>query len=70
LLAHDQWTFRNELRHAQTWLDRYFDPHSAALQTAQRALRQLASTDISIELPTLTESLVAIKTFRLGKERK
>ncbi|HNG17477.1 uroporphyrinogen-III C-methyltransferase, partial [Accumulibacter sp.] len=34
LLARDQWTFRNELRHAQAWLERYFDPHSAALPTA------------------------------------
>lgn len=70
LLARDQWTFRNELTHAQAWLDRYFDPHSAGLQTAQGALRQLSSTEISIELPTLSESLAAIKTFRLGKERR
>jgi len=70
LLARDQWTFRNELRHAQAWLERYFDPHSAALPTAQAAIRQLASTDISLELPTLGESLAAIKTFRLGKERR
>ena len=70
LLARDQWTFRNELRHAQAWLERYFDPHSAALPTAQAAIRQLASTEISIELPTLGESLAAIKTFRLGKERR
>ncbi|MBL8393303.1 MAG: uroporphyrinogen-III C-methyltransferase [Candidatus Accumulibacter sp.] len=70
LLARDQWTFRNELRHAQAWLDRHFDARHAALQTAQGALQQLASTEINIELPTLNESLAAIKTFRLGRENR
>lgn len=70
LLARDQRTFRRELKQAEAWMDRYFDPHSAALQTAQGALKQLASTEIKIELPSLNASLAAIKTFRLGKERK
>ena len=70
LLAREQWTFRNELKHAQTWLDRYFDSQHASLQTTQAALEQLTSTEINIELPTLNESLAAIKTFKLGKERK
>jgi uroporphyrin-3 C-methyltransferase len=70
LLARDQWTFRNELKHAQTWIDRYFDGRDKSLQTAQGALKQLAATEINIELPTLNESLSAIKSFKLGKERK
>lgn len=70
LLARDQWTFRNELKHAQAWVDRYFDAHDKSLQTTQGALKQLAATEINIELPTLNESLSAIKTFKLGKERK
>jgi uroporphyrin-3 C-methyltransferase len=70
LLARDQWTFRNELKHAQTWIDRYFDGRDKSLQTAQGALKQLAATEINIELPTLNESMSAIKTFKLGKERK
>jgi uroporphyrin-3 C-methyltransferase len=70
LLARDQWTFRNELKHAQAWIDRYFDGRDKSLQTAQGALKQLAATEINIELPTLNESLSAIKSFKLGKERK
>ncbi|EXI73598.1 MAG TPA: uroporphyrinogen-III C-methyltransferase [Candidatus Accumulibacter phosphatis] len=69
LLAREQWTFRNELKHAQAWLDRYFDSREPSLHTVQGALKQLASTDISIEVPTLNESLAAIKTFKLGKEQ-
>lgn len=70
LLARDQWTFRNELKHAQDWIGRYFDIHDKTVQTAQGALRQLAATEISIELPTLNESLSAIKSFKLGKARQ
>ncbi|MCB1941633.1 MAG: uroporphyrinogen-III C-methyltransferase, partial [Candidatus Accumulibacter sp.] len=70
LLARDQWTFLNEVQHAQAWIDRYFDADAAAQQTAQLALKQLAATEINIEMPTLNESLSAIKTFKLGQERK
>lgn len=70
LLARDQSTFRNEIRQSQGWLDRYFDARDKSVQTAQGGLKQLSATEISIELPTLNESLSAIKSFKLGKERK
>jgi len=70
LLARDQWTFRNELKQARIWVDRYFDPRDKSVQTAQSTLRQLSATEINIELPNLNESLSAIKNFKLGKERK
>ena len=68
LLAHDQWTFRNELAQARAWVDRYFDSRAPAVQTAQQSLKRLAATEITIELPNLNESLSAIKSFKLGKE--
>lgn len=70
LLAREQWTFRNELKHAQSWLERYFDARDKSLQTTQGALRQLAASELLIELPSLNESLSAIKSFKLGKEPK
>ena len=70
LLTHDQWTFRNELKQALSWLDRYFDGSDPALQTAQRALKQLSASEINSELPNLNESLSAIRTLRLAKERR
>jgi uroporphyrin-3 C-methyltransferase len=68
LLAHDQWTFRNELKQARFWVDRYFDNRDKSVQTAQSTLKQLSATEINIELPNLNESLSAIKNFKLGKE--
>lgn len=70
LLARDQWTFRNEINHSQAWIDRYFDSRDKSVQTASGGLKQLSAAEISIELPTLNESLSAIKSFKLGKERK
>jgi uroporphyrin-3 C-methyltransferase len=70
LLAHDQWTFRNEIKQAQAWVDRYFDGREKSVQTVQDSLRQLASAEINIELPNLNESLSAIKNFKLGKDGK
>ena len=70
LLSRDQWTFRNELKQAQFWLDRYFNDNEKPVQTARATLIKLSATEISIELPNLNESLSAIKNFKLGKERK
>jgi uroporphyrin-3 C-methyltransferase len=70
LLAHDQWTFRNELAQARVWVDRYFDGRDKSVQTAQRSLKQLSAAEINIDLPNLNESLSAIKSFKLGKERR
>lgn len=70
LLAHDQWTFRNELKQTRQWVDRYFDGRDKLVQAAQDTLKQLSATEINIELPNLNQSLSAIKNFKLGRERK
>ena len=70
LLAHDQWVFRNELKQARLWVERYFDPRDKLVQTAQDTLKQLSATEINIELPNLNQSLSAIKTFKAGKDSK
>ena len=70
LLAHDQWTFRNELAQARVWVDRYFDGRDKSVQTAQRSLKQLSAAEINIDLPNLNESLSAIRGFKLGKDRR
>lgn len=67
LLAHDQWTFRNELGQARSWIERYYDNREHAVRAARESLVQLSDTEISIELPSLNESLSAIKNSRLGE---
>ena len=70
LLSRDQWTYRNELIQAQVWLQRYFDSGEKVVQANLQALKQLSATEISIELPSLNESLSAIKGVRVEKERR
>ena len=70
LLSRDQWTYRNELRQAQGWLERYFDNRESVVQSNAHALKQLSATEISIELPNLNESLSAVKSSRAEKERR
>ncbi|MDR0577472.1 MAG: uroporphyrinogen-III C-methyltransferase [Candidatus Accumulibacter sp.] len=68
LFARDQRTFRNGLHRSCAWIERYFDGEDKAVQNGLQTLRQLAATEISIELPNLNESLSAIKRFRAEKE--
>ncbi len=70
LLAHDQSVFRNELQRAQASIGRYFDAAAVAQQEALDTLKELAATEIDIAMPTLNDSLSAIKTFKLGQERQ
>ena len=70
LLAHDQWAFRHELKQVRIWIERYFDGQDVAVRTCLDNLKQLSVAAISIELPSLNESLSAIKTLKSGKDRK
>lgn len=70
LISRDQWTFRSELKISQAWLERYFNQGEKPVQAAVASIKQLAGTDIVIELPGLGDSLAALKTLKLAKERK
>lgn len=70
LLSHDQWTFRNELKVAQEWLNRHFVADDKAVQAAQATLRQMAASEINVELPSLKDSLGALRAVRPVKEKR
>ncbi|MFZ2266091.1 MAG: uroporphyrinogen-III C-methyltransferase [Azonexus sp.] len=70
LLAHDQATFRGELKAAQDGLGRHFDGADKAVQTAAASLRQMSGTDLNVELPTLHDSQTALRALRNPKEKR
>jgi len=70
LLAHDQSTFRSELKAAQDALARHFDGGDKAAQTAAASLRQMSGTDLNVELPTLHDSQAALQGLRSRKEKR
>jgi uroporphyrin-3 C-methyltransferase len=69
LLTRDEAGYREDLRTARAWIRRYFDPRSKATVDALGQLQQLSSTSISFEVPTISESLDAIRGFKSRRER-
>ncbi|PKO36634.1 MAG: hypothetical protein CVU33_17235 [Betaproteobacteria bacterium HGW-Betaproteobacteria-6] len=70
LFARDQWTFQNELKVAQDMLGRHFVPDDKAVAADRTALRQMMASEIKIDLPSLNDSLAALRSLRQGKEKQ
>ncbi len=70
LLARDEAGYREDLRAAQAWLRRYFDVRSKHTADALTQLKQLSSASISFEMPTISESLDAVRGYKSRRERK
>jgi uroporphyrin-3 C-methyltransferase len=69
LLARDEAGYREDLRASQTWLRRYFDVRSKQTADALAQLKQLSAASISFEMPTISESLDAVRGFKSRRER-
>jgi uroporphyrin-3 C-methyltransferase len=69
LLARDQAAYRADLAAAVDWSTRYFDVTAPAVASSIETLNELAESDIQIELPDVSASLDAVRTYRLVKER-
>ncbi|NJD34752.1 MAG: hypothetical protein FIA96_07970 [Betaproteobacteria bacterium] len=69
LLQRDGKIFREEIRQSREHLDRYFDSRAKPVQSAQATLKALANTDVSFDLPGLTETLSALRNLKFARER-
>ncbi len=69
LLARDEAGYREDLRTAQAWVRRYFDPRAKRNVDALSQLKQLSSSTVSFEMPTISESLEAVRGFKSRRER-
>jgi uroporphyrin-3 C-methyltransferase len=69
LLARDETAFKADVRSARDWLERYFDPGDNQVSAALSALKRLAETDVSIDLPDISASLDALRQHKLVRER-
>ena len=70
MLSHDQATFRSELKAAQAILARHFVGEDKRVETLKLALRQLLTSELSIELPKLDASLAALRSLRAALRDK
>jgi len=64
LLSRNEAAFRADLLAAQETLARYFDTRTSQTKTAQQMLRQLQGSNLSIEMPTLADSLNAVRNYK------
>ena len=69
LLTRDEAGYREDLRVAQRWIQRYFDAGTKGSQNALAQLRQLSSASISFEPPSIVDSLEAVRGFKSRRER-
>jgi uroporphyrin-III C-methyltransferase len=65
LLSRNETTFRSDMILAQDALAKYFDARAKQTQSAQALLRQVQGSNLSIEMPTLAESLNAIRNYKV-----
>jgi uroporphyrin-III C-methyltransferase len=69
LLQRDEAAFRGDIKAAQTSLNRWFDVKQKSVATAAQTLAQLANAAVNVELPTITDSLNAVRTLKLPREK-
>lgn len=70
LLARDEGSFREDLKAAQAWLTKYFDPKARPTGAAMAILKQLAESPVAIGVPDINSSLAAVRTARTSRERR
>ena len=69
LLRRDEPAFRGDIRAAQASLGRWFDAKQKPVATAAQTLAQLATAAVHVDLPTIADSLNAVRTLKLPREK-
>jgi uroporphyrin-3 C-methyltransferase/uroporphyrinogen III methyltransferase/synthase len=69
LLSRDEATYQHDLKTANEWLDRYFDKRSRATTAMRGTLSQLGANTISIAVPSIGESLAAVRNYKAAQDR-
>ncbi|MNY74593.1 bifunctional uroporphyrinogen-III synthetase/uroporphyrin-III C-methyltransferase [compost metagenome] len=64
LLSRNETAFRADLAAAQEALVKYYDTRTRATQSVQALLRQVQSSNLAIEMPTLSDSLNAVRNYK------
>ena len=64
LLSHNEAAFRSDLLAAQDTIAKYFDTRAKQTQTAQALIKQVQGSNLSIEMPTLSDSINAVHNYK------
>lgn len=69
LLSRDEATFREDIRTATAWVTRWFDARSKTTQTLLSTLKQMSSAAVQVEVPTIGESLNAVRNYKVVRDK-
>jgi uroporphyrin-3 C-methyltransferase len=69
LIDRNEPVLRADLEASNAWLTRYFDTRSKPVIAAAGTLKQISASAISIELPSVAESLAAVRSFKTAKDK-
>ncbi len=69
LLARDEQSYRDDLKAAQGWLQKYFDTKARVNANALETLKLLSGSPISISVPDINTSLAAVRAARAAREK-
>jgi uroporphyrin-3 C-methyltransferase len=69
LLSRDDASFHADLGAAQDWLIHYYDVKAKPTVNTIAVLRQLSENKINLDVPDLSASLDAIRSYKLSRER-
>ena len=64
LMSRNEAAFRTDLIAAQDALSKYFDSRAASTQAAQALLRQVQANNVAIDMPSLADSLNAVRNYK------
>jgi uroporphyrin-3 C-methyltransferase len=69
LLQRDENAFRADVRAATAWLNRYFDARQKPVANAVATLGQLNVAAVNVELPSIADSVNAVRAYKSPRER-
>lgn len=68
MLSRNDTVLRSDLERAINWLNTYYDRNNKAVANAVTTLRQLGDNKVSYDLPSLAESMSAVRALRAARE--
>ena len=69
LLAHDDKTFKTDLKTVREWIHHYYNDKEPSVQSALQTLTQLSASQTRVDIPDITASLQALRAIKLPAER-
>jgi uroporphyrin-3 C-methyltransferase/uroporphyrinogen III methyltransferase/synthase len=67
LLSRNETAFRSDMIAAQDIIANYFDTRAKQTQAVQALVKQVQASNLAIDLPTLSESLDAVRNYYRAK---